>query len=48
MREMRLIFASLVRKYELSLVPGQSHERRYHMTPWFVQGFYKVGLKLRK
>ncbi|PMD36797.1 cytochrome P450 [Hyaloscypha variabilis F] len=48
MREMRLIFARLLLRYELSLVPGQSHERRYHSTPWFVQGFYKVEVKLRK
>ncbi|KUJ07792.1 cytochrome P450 [Mollisia scopiformis] len=48
MREMRLILARLVRRYELSLVEGQSHERRYHSTPWFVQGFYKVGIKQRQ
>ncbi|KAE9378887.1 cytochrome P450 [Stipitochalara longipes BDJ] len=47
-KEMRLILARLVLRYEISLVPGQSHERRYHSTPWFVQGFYKVGIKLRK
>ena len=47
LREMRLILAALIRRYELSLVPGQSHEVRVHTVPWFLQGFYNVGLKRR-
>jgi len=40
-------FAMKVRHFELSLVPGQSHELRVFTTPQFVQGFYNVGIKLR-
>jgi cytochrome P450 len=47
LREMRLILATLIRRYELSLVSGQSHEVRVHTVPWFRQGFYNVGLKRR-
>jgi hypothetical protein len=47
LRELRLILATLVRRYELSLIPGQSHELRVHTVPWFKQGFYNVGLKRR-
>jgi hypothetical protein len=39
--------ATLVRRYELSLVLGQSHEMRVHTVPWFKQGYYNVGVKLR-
>jgi len=46
-REIRLILGKLLRKYEINLVPGQSHERRNHTTAWFVQGFYKVNVKPR-
>ncbi|KAE9368279.1 cytochrome P450 [Stipitochalara longipes BDJ] len=44
-KEMRLIIGRLLHKYEISLIPGQSHERRNHTTAWFVQGFYNVGVK---
>jgi hypothetical protein len=47
LKELRLILATLMRRYELSLVPGQSHELRVHTVPWFKQGFYKVGVKMR-
>lgn len=47
LKELRLILATLVRRYVLSLVEGQSHELRVHSVPWFKQGFYKVGVKLR-
>lgn len=40
---MRPILARLLRRYEVSLVKGQSHERRYHLTAWFVQGFIRLG-----
>jgi hypothetical protein len=45
---MRLILARLVHRYELTLVPGQLHERRYHTTASFVQGFFNVRVKQRK
>lgn len=47
LKELRLIMATLVRRYELSLVLGQSHEMRVHTVPWFKQGYYNVGVKLR-
>lgn len=47
LKELRLILATLFLRYELSLVPGQSHELRVHTVPWFKQGFYKVGIKLK-
>jgi len=47
MKEMRLILATLVRRYELALVPGQSHKMFWRMVPVFEQGFYNVGIKAR-
>jgi cytochrome P450 len=47
LKELRLIIATMVRRYELSLVEGQSHELRTYIVPYFKQGFYKIGLKLR-
>ncbi|KUJ06610.1 cytochrome P450 [Mollisia scopiformis] len=47
LKELRLILVTLIRRYELSLVPGQSHEMRLHTVPWFTQGFYNVGVKQR-
>lgn len=47
-REMRLVLASIVRRYELILVDGQSDEQFLGSIPSFAQGFYKVGFKLRK
>ncbi|PMD33538.1 cytochrome P450 [Hyaloscypha variabilis F] len=47
LKELRLILVTLIRRYELSLVEGQSHELRVHTVPWFKQGFYNVGVKLR-
>ena len=44
---MRHILATLVRRYELSLVPGQSHELGWKIVPTFKQGFYNVGIKSR-
>jgi hypothetical protein len=44
---MRLILVVLIRRYELTLVLGQSHEMRTHTVPWFKQGFYNVGVKKR-
>ncbi|KAL2073943.1 hypothetical protein VTL71DRAFT_11269 [Oculimacula yallundae] len=48
LREMRLILSTIIRRYEMTLIPGQSHEQRVHTVPWFVQGFYNVGLKPRE
>jgi cytochrome P450 len=42
------VLATLVRRYELTLVEGQSHELKVHTVPWFVQGFYKVGVRRRE
>jgi len=44
---MRLVLATLVRKYDLSLVPGQSYEMRVHVVPYFTSGKYLVGVKSR-
>lgn len=38
----------MVRKFEMTLVPDQSHELRYALTPSFVSGQYLVGMKPRK
>lgn len=48
MREMRLVIATLVRRYELSLVEGQSEEQIDHIVPFFVQGGYWVGVRKRE
>jgi cytochrome P450 len=45
LKELRLILATLVRKYELTLVPGQSHKLKVFTVPKFVQGFYNIGVK---
>jgi hypothetical protein len=45
---MRLILGRLLHKYDVSLIPGQSHERRNHTTTRFLQGFYNVGVKPRE
>lgn len=47
MKEMRIALSTIIRRYEMSLIPGQSHEQRVHTVPWFVQGYYKVGLRPR-
>ena len=47
MKEMRIILATLVRRYELTLVPGQSHRMFVKIVPNFKQGFYNVGIKPR-
>ena len=47
MKEMRLVLATLVRRYELTLVPGQSHKLFWSLVPRFRQGFYNVGVKPR-
>ncbi|CZT12574.1 hypothetical protein WAI453_005583 [Rhynchosporium graminicola] len=48
LKEMRIILSTIVRRYEMTLIEGQSHEQKVHTVPWFVQGFYKVGLKPRE
>jgi cytochrome P450 len=47
MKEMRLIFATLVRRYEATLVPGQPHRRFWRIVPAFKQGLYDVGIRPR-
>lgn len=41
------MLARLLRRYEISLIPRQSHESRFHGTPYLIQGFYNVGVKPR-
>lgn len=47
LKELRLILVTVLTRYELSVVPGQSHELRVHTVPWFKQGFYNVGVRRR-
>ncbi|KAG4420054.1 hypothetical protein IFR04_006813 [Cadophora malorum] len=47
LRELRLLLAMVVRKFELTLVPNQSHELRLFLVPVFVSKQYLVGLKPR-
>jgi hypothetical protein len=46
MKEMCLILATLVRRYELSLILGQ-YKMTWRIVPTFNQGFYNVGIKKR-
>ncbi|KAH7410702.1 cytochrome P450 [Cadophora sp. MPI-SDFR-AT-0126] len=48
LRELRLLLAMVVRKFELSLVPNQSHELRLFLVPIFVSKQYLVGMKPRE
>jgi hypothetical protein len=46
LKEMRLILATLLRRFELLLVPNQSHELRAHfIIPYFKSGEYLVEVK---
>lgn len=45
MKEIRLILAMLVRRYELELVPGQSHAMRVYLVPYFTAGKFLVGVR---
>ena len=47
LREIRLILATVIRRFELDLIPGQSHELRVHAVPYFKEGKYLMGLKTR-
>ncbi|KAH7346321.1 cytochrome P450 [Rhexocercosporidium sp. MPI-PUGE-AT-0058] len=47
LRELRLLLAMMVRKFELSLVPNQSHELRLFLVPTFASKQYLVGLQPR-
>jgi hypothetical protein len=44
---MRLALATLVRRYDLTLIPGQSLEMRVHVVPYFTSGKYLVAVKSR-
>jgi hypothetical protein len=44
---MRLILATLLRRYDLGLIPGQSHKMRVHVVPYFTSGKYLVAVKPR-
>lgn len=48
LKELRLALATLVRRYDLVLKEGQSHEMKVHTVPWFVQGGYWVGVRRRE
>ncbi|KAM3072746.1 hypothetical protein ACMFMF_007078 [Clarireedia jacksonii] len=48
LRELRLILATMIRRFDLTLVPGQNHELRVHTVPYFKEGKYLVGLKMRE
>ncbi|KAL3419850.1 hypothetical protein PVAG01_08348 [Phlyctema vagabunda] len=45
LRELRIILANVCRRFELFLVPGQSHKRVAMLTPHFVSGQYLVTLR---
>lgn len=47
LKELRLILATLCLRYELSLVPNQSHELTVSITPQFDSGEYLIGIKKR-
>ncbi|KAL2069494.1 hypothetical protein VTL71DRAFT_14173 [Oculimacula yallundae] len=47
MRELRLLLAMVVRKFDLTLVPNQSHELRLYLVPVFVSRQYLVEVKVR-
>ncbi|KAK0120157.1 hypothetical protein ONS95_011563 [Cadophora gregata] len=47
LRELRLLLAMVVRKFELSLVPNQSHKLKLFLVPIFVSKQYLVGMKPR-
>ena len=47
LKELRLILATLVRRYELERIPGQSEELRVWVVPAFKDGKYMVGVKQR-
>jgi hypothetical protein len=38
----------MIRRFDLILVPGQSHELKVHTVPYFKEGKYLVGLKMRE
>lgn len=44
---MRLILATLLRRFKLRLVPGQSHEMRIHVVPYLKSGEYLVEIDPR-
>ncbi|KAF7882809.1 uncharacterized protein EAF02_006172 [Botrytis sinoallii] len=48
LREIRLILATVIRRFELDLIPGQSHELKVHAVPYFKEGKYLMGVRVRK
>ena len=48
LKELRLVLATMLRRFELCLVEGQSHEMKVHSVPYFIQGGYHVGLRPRQ
>ncbi|KAF7946606.1 hypothetical protein EAE96_009601 [Botrytis aclada] len=48
LREIRLILATVIRRFELDLMPGQSHELRVHAVPYFKEGKYLMGVRVRE
>ena len=47
MMELRLILTLLLRRFELRLVPGQSHEVRHHTVLHLKAGKYLVSVRKR-
>lgn len=46
--EMRLVMASLLRRYDLHLIPNQSEEVVHFMVMHLKSGKYMVGVEPRK
>jgi hypothetical protein len=47
MRELRLVIVRLLKRYEFSLIEGQSHEIKNHLVTYLTAGRYLVGVRLR-
>jgi len=47
LKNLRLTMVRLLLRYDFSLIAGQSHEQRSYTVPVLVQGYYKIGVKMR-
>jgi cytochrome P450 len=47
LKELRLILATLLHRYELRVVEGQSTEMRLSIVPYLVAGRYEVDVRRR-
>ncbi|RDW77757.1 hypothetical protein BP6252_05810 [Coleophoma cylindrospora] len=48
LREMRLVLVKLLRRFDVTLVPGQSHELRFKIVPRFTSDQYLIKIKPRE